>query len=538
VFGLAKSHLPFIESYLDTIMKSSSESFPPELKYMGYSRLTPKEEYKVITKLKDNKHTYEMARSDLYMVKYDFNFNDKPLDKPRYIYLPFVTKGGLIHLGGTLYHISPVLTDRVITPNTSDIFVRLLRDKIIFNRLYHNVTVNNEKRPLQVIWANLYRNSDKKSATERVTATTRAVTCMVHHLLGKYGYTETFKKYLGFVPVVGELEINEQNYPPKDWVICKTTKVVPKGWRGSTYIPHNIRFAIKKENWNIFTENMMAGMFYVLDHFPEYVGLDMLDDTKLWLILLGHINYSGTYSMEKLYGSMHRHFMTLDNNIDEIIKENLKQSELVGKDIRIDNFYDLIALIIKNYSEWIIHSKEYNNNIYNRYLDVNYYIMYGLTSGIFTISHNIHDVLSSNKELTENKINNIFNANIPTKRIFNLIKSSQTNIAISVVDYSGDNMYPKITSIVALQENGTGVKRSKRVRLPESSKYLTGPDLALGSILFLTKKLPTPKVRVNPFANINPETGIINPPDEVKTALDLLNEMLAGKKPWEDNGER
>lgn len=90
-------------------------------------------------------------------------------------------------------------------------------------------------------------------------------------------------------------------------------------------------------------------------------------------------------------------------------------------------------------------------------------------------------------------------------------------------------MYPKITSVLADQSQGNGVKRGKNSQFPESTKTLHAHDLYLGSILFLSKGSPSPRFRSNLFMDFEINTGKLNMPDHIKHVVNILDKMLQGK---------
>ena len=141
VDGLAVLYMNNAEAYVDRVFASAAQSFPEGLVYLGYERCTPNEEYNEITKIKNNKRIFDLAKSDLYLLKFKFAFQGKQLPD-RYIYLPYVNDGACFRLGGAMFHITPVLSDKVISPGINSIFVRLLRDKIVFKRCYHTFVVD------------------------------------------------------------------------------------------------------------------------------------------------------------------------------------------------------------------------------------------------------------------------------------------------------------------------------------------------------------------------------------------------------------
>ena len=89
--GLACHYLKEVEGYIDAVMRSAAKSFPPQLTYEGYERCTPHEEFNEVTKVRNNKRIFNLAHSDLYMVKYKFKHNGVRLPD-RFICLPFVVK--------------------------------------------------------------------------------------------------------------------------------------------------------------------------------------------------------------------------------------------------------------------------------------------------------------------------------------------------------------------------------------------------------------------------------------------------------------
>ena len=74
--------------------------------------------------------------------------------------------------------------------------------------------------------------------------------------------------------------------------------------------------------------------------------------------------------------------------------------------------------------------------------------------------------------------------------------------------------------------------RDKDNAFPNYLRQIRAEDVVFGSILYLPKKAPTPRVRINPFIEVDERTGkfII---DEYKGFIEKVNKMLEGK--IEDN---
>lgn len=512
-----------VEAYLNAIMTSSAGTLPAELEYLGYESVTPREEFMEITRMRDNSHQYEMSNSSHYMMKFNFSFRGELLP-PRYMYIPYIERGNQIYFSGTKYHICSVLSDRVIQPTETNVFIKLLKDKIIFERNFHTVVINGRNEVMQVIWATIYRadrNVNKNKTAGQITTT--AVTSTVHYLLCKYGVNRLFSKFLGFRPVIGNSEINTNNYPTDKWVICESSGKIPNTWKGDQYTRHNIKLAIPIDHWSILTSNIIGGLFYILDNFPEHIDISMLDNGDAWMVLLGHIIFSGTYTHDRLYRGIREHFESLDSYVDAIIKKQLAES---GHDI--NDFFELLILILENFNQWVFHHREYTNTINNKYLDVLYYILYDLSSGMFRANFDLFKY-SIKRDLTRKVVLDILNKNMSYKKIYGLVKTTKPNISMMVTEYSGDNYYTKITSHMVLQESGNGVHRAKRNTLPSTCINLTGSDLALGSILFIPKATPTSRVRLNPFTVIDHNTGVIQMSKDIEDTVNKLDVLLQGK---------
>lgn len=513
--GLACTYIPMAESYIDSVLTSACNSFP-SLEYIGPAqRCTPEEEFAEVTKPRNNRRTFNLAESSIYLLRYQFRYKGRDLP-PKFINLPYVKPGGIMMLSGSTYHISPVLTDKVISPSTDTVFVRLLRDKIIFQRCYHTMIIDRVKETSHVIWAKIYRKSnDKKSPP-----TTKANSCIVHYLLCLHGLSDMFQKYLGFTPVVGGDEITAEKYPPDEWVICQSTQTKPKTCIGDFYVGSTIKVAVPRQYWDDHTKSYVLGFFYVVDHFPMRVQPEHVNNKMLWMVLLGHIIFSGVYSEGRLIEQTSEHFDSLDEYMDVIITSKLKE---IGYDI--NDFYTLLAVIIRDFNTWIIASAKNSTSLYGKSLEILYFALFDITSAIFRTIYRLTKQ-SKKKELTEKDVIDTLQKYLKSRGIFGLTRS---NIAMSNVSYSGDNMYLKITSVLAQQKSTTGAKRGKKTRTTvNETKRIHSSMVEGGSVLFLPKKTPTPAARINPFVHVDLTTGTIIPNPQFTELLEKTEEQLKG----------
>lgn len=512
--GLAVEKVKNIEHYVDNVFRSASKSFPDTLEYLGYEKCSPNEEYQESTRAKNNKRTFDIAKSDIFMCKYMLRFKGVDLP-PKYIYLPFVRDSGIIWLGGSCSHITPVLSDKVISVGFDSVFVRLLRDKLTFKRCYHGYVVDNRRETVHVVWSRIYRNSKNKTPP-----TTKANTTALHYLFAKLGFRETLRGLLGFELIIGQEGIDEARYPKTDWVICQSSQLKPAGYIGDFYNGCSIRVAIPRNQWNFTVKNIIGSMYYLLDHFPTRLTIDAIDSKDLWVVLLGHIIFSGNYTTGKLFDSVNEHFNSLEEYVDGIISDKLRETGHI-----VNNLYDLLALMIKNFNDWIATNENNISNVYGKNLELDYYVGFETSSSIFRFVFNLNK-LAVRKELTEKDIQKLLNRSIKPGGVFKLTSG---NLAVASVNYSGDNKYPKLTSIINEQESLPGPQRGRHKRkVPDVSKRFHVSMLEIGSLLYLPKSNPTPITRMNPYAKFDTHTGTIVP-SMYKELLEKTQTMLDGR---------
>jgi hypothetical protein len=113
---------------------------------------------------------------------------------------------------------------------------------------------------------------------------------------------------------------------------------------------------------------------------------------------------------------------------------------------------------------------------------------------------------------------------VTTGKIFKL--NSGKNVAEPVA-YSGDHYYFKLACSVTDQETiptSGAVKKGKKI--VGEDQHFHPSMLTCGSVLFLQKGNPTPISHLNPFAEIDMETGTLVPTTKFGKELEALEQML------------
>lgn len=528
VEGTAKEIMQSFPYFLDTIFKSSIKSLSSNtpLKYVGYRYLTPDEEFNTIIVNDNSKTTYDITTSDIYAVEFQFEYDGVPINKP--IYLPFSSKGNLMSVSSVKYTIIPVLSDTVISPSFNKIFVRLLKDKITFKSTNRNFVVNGERIPGHLVNTEIV----KVKSMQLRDNIGKPLTAVSLYLVGEYGLKGTMMRYCKSDNII--VSTGDVDELRKDYRVYESSKIKPRSLKEVGYRGHDVKICVHNSiPVTNFLDNFIYGLIYSLDILPEQsddmvtvVNNGNLEDELLyWRILLGRISYKNSFSVDRIIEDMRDHFDTLQGYLDNLIKGKLQDAG-----IYVDNFFDLLYVILEQYNNWIINSKEYNSDLNNRYIDILYYLLYDIIISFNKVILNLNKRASKKQTgiLSYKEVCKIL-GDIKTKTIFQLVKSSSPNLAIQLTDASSDIMYPRVTALLEDQSRGNGVKRGTNSQFPEATKTIRGHDLYLGSLLFLIKAAPSPRFRSNLYMDYNVQNGKLIVPKHLEKIIKNLDIMLTGR---------
>lgn len=528
--GLATTHMnevdPYTrmrqtEIYIDFVMKIVANSFPPELKYLGCRRCTPMEEYAEASRSKTSKTVFDVARSDIYLMEYKFQFADEEPIK-RYIYLPFVGQAGTIFLSGSRFVISPVLADQVISVSLNSVFVRLLKAKLTFNRINHNYKIDGLSQPMRIVWAKIYNKKPNKAAPK---PTTTAKSTLVHYLLAKHGLRDMFARYADCHPMIGGEEITRERFPAADWVLCESAGLTPRNYK-AYYAPTTLRLAIPRVEWTPAVEKLAAGVFYVIDHFPDKIDPKDVDDPQLWQMLMGHIIWSGHVGVGKLINDVKDHILSLDEYLDSQHARKLKEIGYESRDI-----YHLMFHIINSFDDWSLTAEDRVSTMYGKELSVLPFVCYDLVSAInqlyfHIISAKKKDYANSttpSRSFNRQKIERLMSMNIRQGLVFELPKEHGE---VSTTGTSGDNMALKVTSLLVPQSKSTKTSSGKsRTSLDDPTKRLHVSIAEVGGCWALPKADPDGRSRLNLTVKTNQSGLVLRDPAYVPL-LDSIQQLI------------
>lgn len=516
--GLAVEELEQAEAYVNQIIRTAVAELAPELQFVRLERCTPRDEYREAIRKMSNRNTVELARSDMYMVKLLFRFNNEDLP-PRYLYLPFCRRGGLMTIRGSLYSISPVIADKAISVGGNWIFIPMAWDRMNFYRLEHLFYADNEQCQVPVVWSKIHHYKLKARRTNH-KHDVRASTTLPHYLFAKYGVTRAFAEMCNAHVVAGTAdEITTERYPENEWVICQSFGRKPRSVKDPHYRAPTIRLAVQRDAWSPAVASMVAGFFYVTDHFPDRVSPDEIDEIRLWRILLGYMVFGVGYGEGKLADDITSHFGSLDNYVEIQTRKRLEEVGVVVEDI-----YQLFMHLIEQFDHYVTTATVNLSSLYGKRLMVLHYVLTDLTWAIHSFMFSMTSAKKRKQQgLTKEDVIKIMHKTLKPNVAF---KISKNHGEVNPVSIPGDNMAFKITTHAVPQESSSGASKKSRPATDDPTKVLDVSFAEVGSYCTMNKSESSGQSKLNPMLALNPTNNEIIPRESIRELTTRTQEMI------------
>ena len=131
----------------------------------------------------------------------------------------------------------------------------------------------------------------------------------------------------------------------------------------------NIWIAFKKdENYNeAKIRDFVASLYYIIDHFPDRMTVNELDNPVRWLILLAHAIFANGEKESILLELIRNHANSIENYIDAKCREWLILDGLA----HVENIYDLVIEVANSYTHRKLEAAKTSTSVYGKYLIVN-----------------------------------------------------------------------------------------------------------------------------------------------------------------------
>jgi hypothetical protein len=382
--GVSVSQMHKVEPYIDWLFKCSAKGYPEGIKYHGGRRCTPKETFMEVTRAQQPCHTFDMARSDIYLMRYDFSYNGEMV-KPTYLFLPFISKGGLLHLRDTQYSLAPVISGRIFNIEQGNIYLPSTRLRMGFWQVDHSCIINEIEYNQTVVGSHLYHIQDKSLRSKRHPL-------LVHYILARYGLQKTLE-FFGLKFKIGYSELDELD--KTQWYVYKSKQHNRRDKLFKEYDIPELRIAISKDTYYTLCCNVISSIFYIVDEMSAIsTELDELDNPRMWLRNLYFFIFRENTSEGKIHERMSSHLESMDATIDSITISTFKSAG-----IDCETIYELFRHLILNFQDMCVHY-EYGT-LYDLQLNTVETLTFGIRKDIFAIMYALQktppSVLSAKK---------------------------------------------------------------------------------------------------------------------------------------------
>lgn len=512
------------EEYILSVLKSAAASFPPEVEFVGITSVPTKEAFDVFMKQTragrngGNKLTYEYNRSDIYLIKALFRFKGE-LVEPVYIGLPYVRDGGLMRINGTTYSVVPQLADIAISVTSSEIYCPLTRDKLKFFRLIHTFRFNGINTIGYCVYSNLYRDSKRKQT--KASKTVDMQTGLIHYLLTRYGLNKTFERLGVLNYTYGFDDGEKEKYYAKGWNVFETSGKIPKSVN-KDLTPTKLWFAFPKEDFNEpLIRDIMASVFYIVDHFPNRIDELTIDDSGRWLILLAHAIFANNEKETKLLELVTNHINSISYYVDAKSREWLSMDGLPN----IETIYDLMEEMILTYTKRKLEAEKNSTSMYGKHLLIKRRIYSDIVSHIFYFVYSIQQKKRvRGDQFSKADLESELRKHMNSRIIMALNRS--THPEVEPVSCSGAYMLNRVTTRLVLQTASTKKNKSAKVLF---DAFLMGLDVSIaecGTMLAPSKSESTGRGQLNIFTEVDPITGKLIQKEHLKYITVPTQEML------------
>lgn len=548
VKGIVQEHLtPEGQiKYLDATWYGVLAKLPKGFAYHGCKKCTPVESYNIATKLRGKrprgknergraqpKKTFDIAKSDVFLAKFQFSYMGKPLqDTPIYLINP--KKGGLLDLSGKTWVINQVMVDRLFSITPDEIFLSFITsDRVRIWKLNHPIKKNDKVVPGIVPYAKLHHKAAKNAnqGNSQYIKLGYVRSTIGHYLFARYGLEDTFRIHAGVEIQIREFKTTHQledeltkEFPREQYTIYSSSyyessnkpKYVKHPVTG--YVAPRIAIIIKNDDINQLTESLIVSAFYTIDHFPEICSPKAIESKWQWIILLGYILFGNDSTHGELGEDILTHLDSIAGYIDTQAKDELLLHRIVAEDI-----FDVFIYLMSNLMELMTHSAHPPSSMYGKSLCVLKYVLGDITASIVGFMRLVSS--NKNKVHTVDTLNSALKEKIKPKLIFKL-----TGGAHNEIEYASSpnpNYIFKLSTRIIPQRDVKSKPNSDAVRQIEPSDYLDVSICELAGHNVLIKKTPFGREYLNPFARVDPETWELLRKEEYIELLDDAQSDIA-----------
>lgn len=492
--GISKEQCDWFEVYIRDTWKSAQLSFPEGLVFENMSRVNPYDEFAVATKIKEGKRSYEMSRSDLYMVRYDFSLNSKPLI-PKYQYFPYLSDGAIMYLKSNKFAVNPVAVDPSFSYGADSMFIQLNRVRYTFERTSYNLAVDGQSRHVYLVkcWLHLRAGKERKRRAEAYKIPHSIIGV---YLLIRYGLRGALAKFVGdhVVTHVG-YNLRREVYPEDTWTIINSCGFTPRVYKNRPYKKSDLCVAIPKDCLTDEALAILGSFIYAVDHFPNDIEPEYVDDPHAWKLILGKIIKDEDMHIGAMINDIDDHLLAIEEYLDPMIRVSLKSSN-----IHCDDIYELLMYIMVDLSNRAITNYADYASMWDKRLTTLKYLAYDIVAGINDLIFQLKKHQKRKGELTAQDVEKILNDKIRLMAIVR-IADKQRHPEVTPLASASECLYFNVTSNIVSQDRASR-RRKASINLNDPKQHLDASLLAIGSYANLPKSDPTGASKLNPMQEL------------------------------------
>lgn len=519
--GLATKQVPGVQEYVNRIWHSLD--LPEGLVYLGARRVSPKKKFEILTSVRDNKIRYELAPSDFYMVAFDFTLEVEGVVEslpPKYLLLPYVGTAGIIEIRGKEFAIHPVMSDRSFSVGADSVFKKFNRMMFTFERLTYHFTCNGFRDSSYVAWSWVHHEARKRFSKRSSESGKIIYSTLANYLFARHGVTDTFKKYCNVDIIIGEDEITHEQYPEDEYFICKTIGLTPKLYAKTYYEGTKLRLVVRKDEMTPLVKSLITAFFYMVDYFPTQATLEDINEVWLWKVILGNIIIESGTSQGLIIKSVEEHQRSVDEYIDPIARDELKEDGFDFEDI-----YDIFIYV----SDLLTNSRASNDediaSLYGKQVVVLRYLMNELVQNINkSIMYKLRNVSNKKGSIEAKDVNKIMSS-LRTDSMASLTNHA-VHPEVTTVSCATDNYLIGVTNEIVTQDKASGGGSKSRINLNDATKHLHGSIAECASFNVLPKADPTGRNRISCFVELNGKF-ILQRDEDLREVVDKTQRMIS-----------
>lgn len=497
-------------SMVDEVIKDSIKNVK-SLTFLGIRKMTPDETYESLLST-NNTMDVDITKSTYYKTILEFKTLSGDIIRTK-LALPYLDRYGRLTGSDVHYNIKPIFTDSILSPHASGVFIKLLITKTNASSIPYICNVNGIRESLSII----YLDMNRRVVGDNTSKQYRVYTPISFYVLAKYGLVATMKL------------VTNANFK----VVMKHEYVHNED--EGTYYTHNdsnLGFVVGIKNRLDVIDNIIASIFYVINNSDDrekelYRNINncdncVEDDKTYWTILFGRFFYKGSLTYDKSTYEIMNHLEKVSNYLDPISKADLKAL------MNVEDFTDLCLNLLGLFNTLILKHKDINANIeQHKKLNVLYYILNGV---IIAINKGFSEIFKreTNRvhQLSTKELEKILGDNITERIIYRVVKSTKKNLCINLSNGCTDLLLDSL--LVSDEQNrGDGVFVNSKSTFPAVLRNITPVQFIVGSIHDITKKAPTPLLKLNPFIKVDANSQFVIDPVLSREAKNTFGRMRA-----------